>query len=68
MLAVLFYLGLIITQCVWTSVFETGATSAAMFQLVVIITQCVWTSVSEIGMDVCIALSAGDDNNTVCVD
>ena len=24
MLAVLFYLGLIITQCVWTSVTETG--------------------------------------------
>ena len=42
--------------------------SAALFQLVVIITQCVWTSVTEIGMDVCIVLSTGDGNNTVCVD
>ena len=41
--------------------------SAALFQLVVIITQCVWTSVTEIGMGVSIALSSGDDNNTVCV-
>ena len=42
--------------------------SALLFQLVMTITQCVWTSVSEIGMDVCIALSTGDDNNTVYVD
>ena len=55
----------------WTSVSEIAmdvSFSALLFQLVMTITQCVWTSVSEIGMDVCIALSAGDDNNTVCVD
>ena len=71
MSALLFQLVMIITQCVWTSVSEicmAVSLSALLFQLVMIITQCVWTSVSEIGMDVCIALSTGDDNNTVCVD
>ena len=42
--------------------------SALLFQLVMIIPQCVWTSVTEIGTDVCIVLSTGDGNNTVCVD
>ena len=41
--------------------------SALFFQLVVTITQCVWTSVTETGTDVCIALSTGDGNNTVCL-
>ena len=41
---------------------------ALLFQLVMIITWCVWTSVSEIAVDVCTALSTGDDNNTECVD
>ena len=54
------------TVCVWTSVSEIGMVSALLFQLVMIIMQHVWTSVSEIGMDVSIALSTGDDNNTVC--
>ena len=67
MSALLFQLMMTITQCVWTSVTEIGAMSAAQFQLVVI-TQCVWTSVTEIGMDVCIAFSTGDDNTTMCVD
>ena len=55
----------------WTSVSEIAmdvSFSALLFQLVMTITRCVWTSVSEIAMDVCIALSTGDDNNTVCVD
>ena len=62
---------MIITQCVWTSVSEIAmdvSLFALLFQLVMTITRCVWTSVSEIAMDVCIALSTGDDNNTVCVD
>ena len=42
--------------------------SALLFQVVMIITQCVWTSVTEICMDVCIVLSTGGDNNTMCVD
>ena len=43
MLAILFYLGLIITQCVWTSVSETGAMSIMLFHLVMMVKKCVRT-------------------------